>query len=119
MWADAKLFGGDKIAILIAELVGDTLQAAILNVKLPHLDAWARSRQANAQRYDALFTDCGLHRQLTLPQTARLRFCRGRLRKRSANSLQCPRLHAICCIFVKPGISEWANNLRWRLNKSS
>ncbi len=49
----------------------DTLQAAVLNVKLPHLDTWARSRQTNAQRYEALFTECGLHRQLTLPQTAR------------------------------------------------
>lgn len=30
----------------------DTLQAAILNVKLPHLDAYSRARQKVAQRYD-------------------------------------------------------------------
>src|SRR5271156_4271814 len=29
----------------------DTLQAAVLNVKLPHLDAWAEQRQVNADRY--------------------------------------------------------------------
>jgi dTDP-4-amino-4,6-dideoxygalactose transaminase len=30
----------------------DTLQAAILNVKLPHLEAWNRSRNQAAQHYD-------------------------------------------------------------------
>ena len=34
----------------------DTLQAVILNVKLRHLDAWNRTRRANAQRYDELLT---------------------------------------------------------------
>lgn len=33
----------------------DTLQAAILRVKLRHLDAYTRARQAAADRYDALF----------------------------------------------------------------
>jgi dTDP-4-amino-4,6-dideoxygalactose transaminase len=32
----------------------DTLQAAGLLVKLPHLDAWSAKRRANAQRYDEL-----------------------------------------------------------------
>ncbi|HTQ40138.1 MAG TPA: DegT/DnrJ/EryC1/StrS family aminotransferase [Pirellulales bacterium] len=49
----------------------DTLQAAVLGVKLPHLDEWARQRQSNAERYHALFSEYGLDKILTLPITAR------------------------------------------------
>jgi dTDP-4-amino-4,6-dideoxygalactose transaminase len=45
----------------------DTLQAAVLNVKLPYLDAWTADRQANANRYGALFAARGLDRVLALP----------------------------------------------------
>lgn len=38
----------------------DALQAAVLNVKLRHLDAWSVGRQANAKRYGQLFEASGL-----------------------------------------------------------
>ncbi len=40
----------------------DAIQAAVLNVKLNHLDAWTGSRQENARRYDSLFSNSGLVR---------------------------------------------------------
>ena len=48
----------------------DALQAAVLRVKLKHLDEWTAARQANAARYAELFKDSGLlHGSLvTLPQ---------------------------------------------------
>jgi dTDP-4-amino-4,6-dideoxygalactose transaminase len=48
----------------------DALQAAVLHVKLPHLDEWAAGRDANARRYAAQFVRLGLDRQLGLPQVA-------------------------------------------------
>jgi len=38
----------------------DSLQAAVLNVKLNYLDGWTRGRQENAQRYESLFRQSGL-----------------------------------------------------------
>ena len=37
----------------------DELQAAVLNVKLPHLDAWSAARRRNAELYDELFVRHG------------------------------------------------------------
>jgi dTDP-4-amino-4,6-dideoxygalactose transaminase len=45
----------------------DALQAAILRVKLRHLEAWTQGREARAQRYRELFSEAELLSILTLP----------------------------------------------------
>jgi dTDP-4-amino-4,6-dideoxygalactose transaminase len=45
----------------------DTLQAAILQVKIAHLDAYAEARQKNATRYTELFRSSQLHETIQLP----------------------------------------------------
>jgi len=54
------------------ELIGmnsrlDALQAAILRVKLRHLDRWARARRENADRYRELFREFRLGSMVTAP----------------------------------------------------
>jgi len=46
----------------------DALQAAVLRVKLPHVDAWVEGRQANAKRYERLFDEAGLADTVHLPR---------------------------------------------------
>jgi dTDP-4-amino-4,6-dideoxygalactose transaminase len=46
----------------------DELQAAVLNVKLPHLDAWSARRARNAAFYDAAFAAAALEGSLETPQ---------------------------------------------------
>jgi dTDP-4-amino-4,6-dideoxygalactose transaminase len=48
----------------------DSFQAAVLNIKLPHLERWTQMRQDNAHRYAELFREAGLDEILGLPQTA-------------------------------------------------
>lgn len=38
----------------------DAIQAAIINVKLPHLDKWSAQRRSNAEMYTKLFVEAGL-----------------------------------------------------------
>lgn len=47
----------------------DELQAAVLCVKLNHLDSWTEGRQKNARFYDQAFARAGLTSKVTLPVT--------------------------------------------------
>ena len=46
----------------------DTIQAAVLLVKLRHLDAWHKARQEHADRYRELFRQAGLGGAVGLPE---------------------------------------------------
>ncbi|QGJ69421.1 putative pyridoxal phosphate-dependent enzyme [Planctomycetales bacterium 10988] len=48
----------------------DSIQAAVLNIKMPHLERWTRMRLTNAMRYQSLFFECGLDQILKLPEVA-------------------------------------------------
>jgi len=45
----------------------DALQAAVLGVKLRHLDAWAEARASRAQRYRKRFAELGLEQLVSSP----------------------------------------------------
>ncbi len=46
----------------------DSLQAAVLRLKLRRLDEWTAARQRNAQRYGELFRQSGILDSITLPK---------------------------------------------------
>ena len=46
----------------------DAIQAAVLRVKLPHLERWTSMRQRNAERYRTLFQAAGLTDRVSLPE---------------------------------------------------
>jgi dTDP-4-amino-4,6-dideoxygalactose transaminase len=48
----------------------DTLQAAVLEVKLPHLDRWAGTRERHADRYANALGDLGLGESIVAPSVA-------------------------------------------------
>jgi dTDP-4-amino-4,6-dideoxygalactose transaminase len=45
----------------------DAIQAAVLRVKAPHLEAWTEARRMNALRYGRLFREAGVLDRVTLP----------------------------------------------------
>ncbi|MGD9646450.1 MAG: DegT/DnrJ/EryC1/StrS family aminotransferase [Pirellulales bacterium] len=48
----------------------DSLQAAVLNVKLPYLERWTVEREANAAHYARLIVDRKLNKSISLPTVA-------------------------------------------------
>jgi|SRR5215831_3095901 len=45
----------------------DEMQAAVLRIKLPHLEEWIGGRQQRAARYASMFVDAGLSERVCLP----------------------------------------------------
>ena len=45
----------------------DSIQAAVLRVKLPHLDSWTTARQMNAARYQEIFSEYDLASRVAVP----------------------------------------------------
>ena len=45
----------------------DSIQAAVLRVKLPHLDSWTTARQMNAARYQEIFSEYNLASRVAVP----------------------------------------------------
>jgi len=45
----------------------DALQAAILHVKLPHLESWTEGRRRNAETYARLFAEANVSERIVLP----------------------------------------------------
>jgi dTDP-4-amino-4,6-dideoxygalactose transaminase len=46
----------------------DALQAAMLHIKLPHLEAWHEGRRRNAELYRKYFADAGADERVILPE---------------------------------------------------
>ena len=46
----------------------DALQAAMLHIKLPHLEAWHEGRRRNAETYRRAFADAGTGERVILPE---------------------------------------------------
>ncbi len=49
----------------------DSLQAAVLSVKIKYLDSWSEARQKNADEYRAFFAKAGLDKKVKLPAKAK------------------------------------------------
>ena len=52
----------------------DSIQAAILNVKMQYLGEWTEKRQRNAQRYETYFREAGIPSAVELPKVASDRY---------------------------------------------
>jgi dTDP-4-amino-4,6-dideoxygalactose transaminase len=64
-----------ETARYVHDLIGtnsrlDALQAAVLRIKLQHLDDWVVRRQAHARAYRQQLLDAGLQDRLVLPETS-------------------------------------------------
>ncbi|MFW5856716.1 MAG: DegT/DnrJ/EryC1/StrS family aminotransferase [Planctomycetota bacterium] len=79
----------------------DPLQAAVLGVKLPHLDGWAERRRANAKRYRTLFAEKGLD-----PERVRLPVERTGRHVYNQFVLHCPERDALQAHLTAAGIGS-------------
>lgn len=77
----------------------DALQAAVLRVKLPHVDDWIEGRRANAARYARLFTEAGLDGVVGLPQAVE-----GRGHTFNQYVIRAPRRDALRAFLAERGI---------------
>jgi len=66
----------------------DAIHAAVVSVKLPHLDSWTAARQRNAKRYDQLFREMALPIGLPVAITGRHVFNQYVIRSSSRDELQ-------------------------------
>ena len=66
----------------------DAIQAAVVSVKLPHLDGWTAARQENAKRYDRLFEEAGVSVVLPAVRTNRHIFNQYVIRMTNRDELQ-------------------------------
>ena len=48
----------------------DSIQAAILNIKIQYVDQWGAARRENAMRYQKLMIECGLADEVVLPSSS-------------------------------------------------
>jgi dTDP-4-amino-4,6-dideoxygalactose transaminase len=85
----------------------DEMQAAVLNVKLAHLDRWTRRRQENAARYHALFQEDGraLEAGIELPAAIYQKAALTHYHIYNQYVIRAPRRDALCAHLQTLGIA--------------
>jgi dTDP-4-amino-4,6-dideoxygalactose transaminase len=79
----------------------DALQAAVLRVKLPHLNDWTKARQEKARSYREFFAKAGLDQVVKLPSEAE-----GSEHVFNLYVLRCPRRDSLKSFLAESGISS-------------
>jgi dTDP-4-amino-4,6-dideoxygalactose transaminase len=84
----------------------DALQAAVLRLKLPHLDSWSAKRQQNAATYRRLFAAAGLDKVLALPTAPAEQPGVNNLHIYNQFVVRAPRRDELCAHLQKNGIGH-------------